>query len=101
MDLIVERQPQIPVEGVATDCMPGGIVTSKTNFNFSKAPGNGVDLKQSDQTPTAYSIIRPDFKFELGIGGLDWKFSAIFHRAFVSRICPPGLIDKVGIQHVK
>lgn len=37
----------------------------------------------------------------MGIGGLDAEFSAIFRRAFASRIFPPGLIDKLGIQHVK
>jgi len=37
----------------------------------------------------------------MGIGGLDTEFSAIFRRAFASRIFPPGLIEKLGIQHVK
>ncbi|KAF4609833.1 hypothetical protein G7Y89_g15789 [Cudoniella acicularis] len=37
----------------------------------------------------------------MGIGGLDTEFSQIFRRAFASRIFPPGLIEKLGIQHVK
>lgn len=37
----------------------------------------------------------------MGIGGLDQEFSAIFRRAFASRVFPPGLVDKLGIQHVK
>ena len=37
----------------------------------------------------------------MGIGGLDNEFSNIFRRAFASRIFPPGLIEKLGIQHVK
>ena len=37
----------------------------------------------------------------MGIGGLDDEFGAIFRRAFASRVFPPGLIDKLGIQHVK
>lgn len=37
----------------------------------------------------------------MGIGGLDAEFGAIFRRAFASRVFPPGLIDKLGIQHVK
>lgn len=48
------------------------------------------------------AILAPNFKFEdMGIGGLDSEFSAIFRRAFASRIFPPGLVDKLGIQHVK
>lgn len=37
----------------------------------------------------------------MGIGGLDSEFSTIFRRAFASRVFPPGLVDKLGIQHVK
>lgn len=37
----------------------------------------------------------------MGIGGLDQEFSSIFRRAFASRIFPPHLVEKLGIQHVK
>lgn len=37
----------------------------------------------------------------MGIGGLDDEFSAIFRRAFASRIFPPHIVEKLGIQHVK
>ncbi len=37
----------------------------------------------------------------MGIGGLDSEFAEIFRRAFASRVFPPGLVDKLGIQHVK
>ena len=48
------------------------------------------------------AILAPNFKFEdMGIGGLDTEFSEIFRRAFASRVFPPGLVEKLGIQHVK
>jgi vesicle-fusing ATPase len=37
----------------------------------------------------------------MGIGGLDSEFSAIFRRAFASRIFPPAIVKKLGIQHVR
>jgi hypothetical protein len=37
----------------------------------------------------------------MGIGGLDDEFAAIFRRAFASRVFPPALVEKLGIQHVK
>lgn len=37
----------------------------------------------------------------LGIGGLDAQFDAIFRRAFASRVFPPSIIQRLGIQHVK
>jgi vesicle-fusing ATPase len=37
----------------------------------------------------------------MGIGGLDKEFSQIFRRAFASRIFPPAIVERLGIQHVK
>lgn len=37
----------------------------------------------------------------LGIGGLDKQFDAIFRRAFASRVFPPSIVQRLGIQHVK
>ncbi|KAK2740193.1 transport between ER and Golgi ATPase protein [Myotisia sp. PD_48] len=79
-----------------------GILTSFTLINFFKDAKTGINLKASNRRPAANSIVRPDFKFEnMGIGGLDVEFSTIFRRAFASRIFPPGLVEKLGIQHVK
>lgn len=79
-----------------------GILTRHTQFTFFKDARTGVNLKPSNRRPAANAIIQPDFKFEdMGIGGLDAEFSTIFRRAFASRIFPPGLVDKLGIQHVK
>jgi hypothetical protein len=48
------------------------------------------------------AILAPNFKFEdMGIGGLDTEFNEIFRRAFASRVFPPGLVEKLGIEHVK
>ncbi|KAF2173856.1 hypothetical protein M409DRAFT_16126 [Zasmidium cellare ATCC 36951] len=79
-----------------------GILTPESRINFYKNAKSPINLKGSTRRPAANSIIRPDFKFEdLGIGGLDKEFSDIFRRAFASRIVPPGLADKLGIQHVR
>ena len=52
--------------------------------------------------PAPNAILAPSFKFEdMGIGGLDNEFSQIFRRAFASRVFPPGLVEKLGIEHVK
>ncbi|KAI9761566.1 MAG: transport between ER and Golgi ATPase protein [Chaenotheca gracillima] len=79
-----------------------GILTRQTALVFYKDAKSSIKLKGSNKRPAANSIIQPNFKFEdMGIGGLDNEFSAIFRRAFASRIFPPGLVDKLGIQHVK
>lgn len=85
-----------------SDPQSRGILTRHTPINFFKDAKTGINLKPSNRRPAANSIITPDFKFEdMGIGGLDAEFSTIFRRAFASRIFPPGLIEKLGIQHVK
>ena len=35
----------------------------------------------------------------MGIGGLDNEFSAIFRRAFASRVFPPDVVEAIGMQH--
>ncbi|KAK4991409.1 transport between ER and Golgi ATPase protein [Elasticomyces elasticus] len=85
-----------------TDPNARGILTPETGMNFYKDARSPINLKGSTRRPAANSVVRPDFKFEdMGIGGLDAEFSAIFRRAFTSRIFPPGLADKLGIQHVR
>ncbi|KAJ2001788.1 transport between ER and Golgi ATPase protein [Coemansia thaxteri] len=79
-----------------------GVLFSVTAITVSKGAGSLVNIKGSATSRKANNIIQPDFKFEdLGIGGLDTEFSNIFRRAFASRIFPPDLVDKLGIQHVK
>jgi vesicle-fusing ATPase len=79
-----------------------GILMEKTDVTFLKAPGSAMRLKSSAKKAPPNAIIAPNFKFEdMGIGGLDNEFGEIFRRAFASRVFPPGLVDKLGIQHVK
>jgi vesicle-fusing ATPase len=85
-----------------TDPRARGILTKHTQIDFFKDARTDIKLKSSNRRPAANSIIQAGFKFEdMGIGGLDNEFSAIFRRAFASRIFPPGLVEKLGIQHVR
>ena len=85
-----------------TDGAARGIITNQTVISFYKDAASPLKLKGSTKRAAANAIIAPDFKFEdMGIGGLDTEFSTIFRRAFASRIFPPGIIDKLGIMHVK
>ncbi|KAG8722824.1 transport between ER and Golgi ATPase protein [Ceratobasidium sp. 394] len=79
-----------------------GILMEQTEVNFIKAGDSTIKLKSSARKPAANAILAPNFRFEdMGIGGLDSEFGAIFRRAFASRVFPPGLVEKLGIQHVK
>jgi len=78
-----------------------GILIKDSEVLITKPNESRVNLKGSQKQPPM-AIIQPDFKFEdLGIGGLDKEFSAIFRRAFASRIFPPSIVEKLGIQHCK
>lgn len=79
-----------------------GILTPETQITCFKAPDSSIKIKASAKRPPPNAIIQPNFKFEdMGIGGLDSEFGAIFRRAFASRIFPAGLVEKLGIQHVR
>ncbi|KAF6006783.1 hypothetical protein HII13_004864 [Brettanomyces bruxellensis] len=99
VDLADVSMENVPVSG---DIMNKGIVVQQTQVSFYKGSDGLVNLKASMKRPNVDAIIRPDFKFEdMGIGGLDNEFTSIFRRAFASRIFPPALVEKLGIQHVK
>jgi vesicle-fusing ATPase len=108
-EIIVKSTLVVDLGQVSTDGVPAsssimnkGMVVQTTIVNFFKGSDGLVNLKPSSTRPNADAIIRPDFKFEdLGIGGLDKEFTAIFRRAFASRIFPPGVIEKMGMTHVK
>lgn len=76
---------------------------SETELKFFKSPESQIKLTGSIKTTSNQNaIVKPNFKFEdMGIGGLDDEFSAIFRRAFASRIFPTALVEKLGIQHVR
>ncbi|KAL3482314.1 P-loop containing nucleoside triphosphate hydrolase protein [Aspergillus californicus] len=79
-----------------------GILTKHTLINFFKEAQSDVQIKPAKNRPAANAIIQPDFNTEkMGIGGLDSEFHTIFRRAFASRIFPPDIVAKLGIQHVK
>ncbi|KAI0722598.1 vesicular-fusion protein SEC18 [Earliella scabrosa] len=97
------------VKGLQVVELPGqnsdnwyGVAMEKTDVTFMKAPDSQIKLKSSAKKAPPNAILAPNFKFEdMGIGGLDSEFSAIFRRAFASRVFPPALVEKLGITHVK
>jgi vesicle-fusing ATPase len=100
VDLSQEKQTEEPP--TRTDPGARGILTKQTRMSFFKDPRTGITLKASLRKPAGNSIVAPNFKFEtLGIGGLDTEFQAIFRKAFASRLFPPGLVERMGIMHVK
>ncbi|KAF2808032.1 AAA-domain-containing protein [Mytilinidion resinicola] len=101
VNLAREKDDGLPPE-TQTDPRARGILTKHTKIDFFKDAKSDLKLKASNRRPATNSIVQPGFKFEdMGIGGLDTEFSAIFRRAFASRIFPPGLVEKLGIQHVR
>ncbi|KAG6327378.1 hypothetical protein ID866_11711, partial [Astraeus odoratus] len=79
-----------------------GVLMAKTDVNIMKEGDSPMRLRSSAKKAATNAIIAPNFKFEdMGIGGLDEEFGAIFRRAFASRVFPPVLVEKLGIQHVK
>ncbi|EWY86161.1 vesicle-fusing ATPase [Fusarium oxysporum NRRL 32931] len=79
-----------------------GILIPQSKVFFHAKTGDGFKLKPSVNKPNASAIFAPSFKFDdLGIGGLDTQISTIFRRVFASRIFPPGIVAKMGIDHVK
>jgi vesicle-fusing ATPase len=80
-----------------------GCCLSDTAVQFEKAQNSSLNLTGTKQGAIVrQSIINPDWDFnKMGIGGLDKEFSAIFRRAFASRVFPPEVVTQLGCKHVK
>ncbi|XP_076642480.1 vesicle-fusing ATPase 1 [Halictus rubicundus] len=74
-----------------------------TVIQFEKADNSSLNLVgKAKGKVVRQSIINPDWDFQkMGIGGLDKEFSAIFRRAFASRVFPPEIVTQLGCKHVK
>ncbi|KAI5797631.1 P-loop containing nucleoside triphosphate hydrolase protein [Geopyxis carbonaria] len=95
-----EKQTADTKRPASKDPNSRGMLTKETIIEVTR--GENFAMKMTPSTKTVKSIIRHDISFEsMGIGGLDEQFNQIFRRAFASRQFPPGLVQKMGIQHVK
>ncbi|KAG5648754.1 hypothetical protein DXG03_000101 [Asterophora parasitica] len=104
LDLADEQRRGVPGGGAqrSVNHQYVGILMDKTDVTFMKAPDSAIKIKSSAKKAPPNAILAPNFKFQdMGIGGLDTEFSEIFRRAFASRVFPPGLVEKLGIEHVK
>jgi vesicle-fusing ATPase len=79
-----------------------GLLMSQSQVLFDKAENSQLNIAGTAEGSKRTALINPDWNFnDLGIGGLDKEFSAIFRRAFASRVFPPDLVKKLGINHVR
>ncbi|EGO27733.1 hypothetical protein SERLADRAFT_461671 [Serpula lacrymans var. lacrymans S7.9] len=99
---LADEQQRGASRGGSSRLPPMGILMDKTDVTFMKAGDSLIKIRSSAKKAAPNAILAPNFKFEdMGIGGLDSEFSSIFRRAFASRVFPPTLVEKLGIQHVK
>eukprot|EP01113_Clastostelium_recurvatum_P046071 TRINITY_DN801_c0_g1_i2.p1 TRINITY_DN801_c0_g1~~TRINITY_DN801_c0_g1_i2.p1 ORF type:complete len:747 (+),score=261.83 TRINITY_DN801_c0_g1_i2:131-2371(+) len=79
-----------------------GILMQNTDVSIEKAPSSTISLSGAARMGGGMSVFKPDWKFEgMGIGGLDTEFGNIFRRAFASRMWPPSVVSKMGMDPVK
>lgn len=78
-----------------------GFIHPQTTLNIENVSEQTMEIEPS-KLRTINIFDESKFNFEeLGIGGLDKEFALIFRRAFASRLFPPQLVNKLGIQHVR
>mmetsp|Transcript_29452 Transcript_29452/g.54049 ORF Transcript_29452/g.54049 Transcript_29452/m.54049 type:complete len:737 (-) Transcript_29452:552-2762(-) len=91
----------VDVEGESVD-VPRGSLTSTTVFVFTTSSPGSVKIsgQKGFATNQIFNVKSLDF-LSLGIGGLEEQFKDLFRRAFVSRVFPPSVIQRLGIKHVR
>ncbi|GFH26325.1 N-ethylmaleimide sensitive fusion protein, partial [Haematococcus lacustris] len=92
---------QIDVAGQSQD-VQRAYLAENTAFIFTNAGNNPIKITGQKGYASTQLFKTRTLNFEqLGIGGLDTQFEAIFRRAFASRVFPPSIVQKLGIKHVK
>ncbi|XP_025987829.1 vesicle-fusing ATPase 1 [Solenopsis invicta] len=97
LSAISSGQSTVPKKTKMGRCLGDSII------QFEKAENSSLNLVgQSKGKAVRQAIINPDWDFQkMGIGGLDKEFSAIFRRAFASRVFPTEVVTQLGCKHVK
>ncbi len=86
--------------GVAARFADYGLLGRTSLVVLERAP-NDASFELTGGTRQTKRLFDSGFSFEkLGVGGLDKEFSAIFRRAFASRLYP-GLMRELGMNHVR
>uniref|UniRef100_A0A915EHE6 Vesicle-fusing ATPase n=1 Tax=Ditylenchus dipsaci TaxID=166011 RepID=A0A915EHE6_9BILA len=80
-----------------------GSLLANSAIVFDKAEGSLINLiGRSKGKSSQRSLINPEWNFQkMGIGGLDKEFTAIFRRAFASRVFPPEFVEQLAMKHVR
>ncbi|KAF6256958.1 N-ethylmaleimide sensitive fusion protein [Scenedesmus sp. NREL 46B-D3] len=82
--------------------VPRAALMAQTAFIFTNSNSHNIKILGQKGFATTQLFKAKTLNFEsLGIGGLDRQFDAIFRRAFASRVFPPSIVQRLGIQHVK
>lgn len=80
-----------------------GVLMKNTEIKVERAPGTTLRLTGAEGAGSGIGLFRtrnlnPE---SLGVGGLDKEFMDIVRRTLATRIFPPSLMEKLGMQHVK
>ena len=90
-------------EGQSPPKVRTGVVYPETCVIFGKGENGGINLVgKAKGKAQQQSIINPNWDFlNMGVGGLDKEFNAIFRRAFASRVFPSEVVEQLGLKHVR
>ncbi len=96
------RSPALSLPPRTTSEVSRGFLASNTAFIFTNEGGSPITISGQKGYANSQIFKTKTINFEqLGIGGLDRQFEAIFRRAFASRVFPPAITQRLGIKHVK
>lgn len=106
----VKKLSTISIEGNQRSSGQLGMLTGNTIISWERHSesrllliGKAASSTNGSISGSGYqSIINPNWDFnQMGIGGLDKEFSAIFRRTFASRMFPPAVGKQLGLKHVR
>eukprot|EP00768_Dysnectes_brevis_P001762 gnl/Dysnectes_brevis/1495_a1693_1697.p1 GENE.gnl/Dysnectes_brevis/1495_a1693_1697~~gnl/Dysnectes_brevis/1495_a1693_1697.p1 ORF type:complete len:741 (-),score=263.99 gnl/Dysnectes_brevis/1495_a1693_1697:120-2342(-) len=92
----------IPAVGDDSSSPAHCILHPNASVRLARVPQAALKISGSAMESRGATLLSPNFNMEdLGIGGLDTQFQEIFRRAFASRVFPPAVAKRLGLQHVR
>jgi vesicle-fusing ATPase len=97
-EIIKEHTYNISDHGKLHDDTNLILITEDENIKIQNIPNSVLD--DMHQNKELFNINPYDLE-KMGIGGLTEEFITLFRRAFITRLMPPSLMNKLKLKHVK
>ncbi|KAL0874078.1 hypothetical protein Bca101_023783 [Brassica carinata] len=100
--ILTVNRAVVEIDEIQTNGIERGMICNDTYLVFEASNASGIKITNQREAATRKIFKEKEFDLEsLGIGALNAEFVDIFRRAFLYRLMPPQLRNRLGSKIVK